>query len=409
MSLVSTEYRLLTLDDFEQAAEVEQRAFYNTPAPDYAERLRKYFLPEWTVGAFVDGKLVADTRTIPHHRRMHGATMGFGAVGPVACLAPYRRQGHVNKLLTLALEIMRDRGQVLSGLFTPHDALYQRFGWERAEFKKRYKFPPKGVTMRVKGARGRTLPVTSDDWQRLDAIYQAATKEKNGPFVRNEVWWREAIFRHWDAGGRADSDAVVWVDGQDRDQGFAVYWHLTTGREGGWERKDVWLDQIEALTTDAYLGLWSHMLTHDLIEHIVTQRHPNDPFKQLCEPPEAVEAVYDDGPMIRVTDVENAINQRPYVGGEAAAATLRIADPTLPFNDGTWRIQAADAKMLAERTDARPDAELSVNTLAALFTGYLNPEWAVASGFMNVERPEIVGELTRLFAVSDPPFSSDHY
>jgi hypothetical protein len=65
--------------------------------------------------------------------------------------------------------------------------------------------------------------------------------------------------------------------------------------------------------------------------------------------------------------------------------------------------------MHAERTDARPDAELSVNTLAPLFTGYLKPEWAVASGFMKTERLEIVGELTRLFAVNDPPFSSDHY
>ena len=97
--------------------------------------MREIFPPEWTVGAFVDGKLVADVRTVPMIRRFHGATMRFGAVGPVTCLAPYRRRGFVARLLTLSLERMRERGQVLSGLHTPHDALYQRYGWERAEPK----------------------------------------------------------------------------------------------------------------------------------------------------------------------------------------------------------------------------------------------------------------------------------
>lgn len=410
MSLVSTEYRLLTVDDYEQAANLEQRAFYNTPTPDYPERLREFFPPEWTMGCFVDGKLVADTRMIPHVRRMHGATMRFAAVGPVACLAPYRRQGLAGEVLTRSLEVMKDRGQVLSGLFTPHDTLYQRFGWERAEHKKRYKFPTKGITLRVKGARGKTLPATPDDWKRMDAIYQEASKAKNGPFVRSEVWWREAIMRHWDSGGRADSDAVIWVDEEGREQGFAVYWHMSTGKEGGWERKDIWLDQFEALTPDAYLGLWSHMFTHDLIDHIVTERHPDDRFQELCDPPNLVEVganAY--GAMVRITDVENAIAQRPYVGEGTAAVTLRIEDKTLPFNDGTWRIEAGEGRMNAERTDATPEAELSVNVLAPLFTGYLKPEWAATSGFLKVTRPEAVEELTRLFAVNDPPFSSDHY
>jgi predicted acetyltransferase len=411
MSLVSTEYRLLTLDDLEQAAVVEARAFYNTPSPEYAERMRKYFPPEWTVGAFVDGKLVADTRTVPQVRRMHGTTMLFGAVGPVACAAPYRRQGHVNKLLTLALETMRERGQVLSGLHTPHDALYQRFGWERGERKTYIRLKPKDVRLRERGARGRMEAVATDDWPRLDAIFKEATKDENGPFVRRDVWWQEAVLKHWEQGKTVPSEAIVWVDAEGRDQGYVVYWDASGGRDphGPFERNEIWVHHYYALTPDAYLGIWEHLLTHDLAHNIIAELHPDDPFQQLCDPPQAVEASGGWGAMIRVVDVENAIAQRPYVGDRAAAVTVRIEDKTLPFNDGTWRIEASEDRMHAERTDARPDAGLSVNTLASLFTGFLKADAAALSGFIRTTSPETIDNLGQLFAVTRPPFCPDHY
>jgi predicted acetyltransferase len=286
----------------------------------------------------------------------------------------------------MALELMRERGQVLSGLYTPHDALYQRFGWERAEFKQALSFDPKAVRLRERGARGTLEAVGPDGLERLVALYKAATEDKNGPFVRNEVWWREGILRHWEGTGLTDSDAVVWKDAQGRDQGYAVYWDQPDGREGGWERKSIWIDQFEALTTDAYLGLWEHMLTHDLAKKIISERHPHDPLRLLCDPPQSVESENSWGAMLRVVDVENAIGQRPYVGERAAAATLRIEDRTLAFNHGTWRIEAAEGQMRAERTDAAPDAELDVCTLAALFTGYLKPAWAATAGFLRLHR-----------------------
>ncbi len=91
---MTVEYRPLTADDMEQAAYVEAVAFYGPPTPERVELLRKYFPPEWTAGAFVDGRLVADVRTVPMAHRINGGSIPFGAVGPVACLADYRRQGH---------------------------------------------------------------------------------------------------------------------------------------------------------------------------------------------------------------------------------------------------------------------------------------------------------------------------
>src|SRR5256885_14319070 len=129
---MSVDYRPLTDDDLEQAVVVESTAFYNKPTSERLELLREFFPPDWTVGAFVDGRLVADVRTIPMARRINGSATPFGAIGPVACLSAYRRQGHVGKLLRLPLQRMREQGIPLSGPFPPHHPLYAPFGRGRS-------------------------------------------------------------------------------------------------------------------------------------------------------------------------------------------------------------------------------------------------------------------------------------
>src|SRR5437764_3970211 len=119
---MTTEYRVLKSEDLEQSAYVDAVAFYGTPSPERTEMYQRFFLPEWSAGAFVDGRLVADVRAMPMARRMNGGSTPLAAVGPVASLASQRRQGHVGRLLTMSLELMRERGQPLSGLYTPHDA-----------------------------------------------------------------------------------------------------------------------------------------------------------------------------------------------------------------------------------------------------------------------------------------------
>jgi predicted acetyltransferase len=407
---MSAEYRFLTLDDYEQASHVESRAFYNRSTPEAVEQLRKFFPPDWTVGAFVDGTLVADVRTIPQVRRMGGSKCGFGSVGPVACLAPYRRQGHVAALLKLALETMRDRGQAISGLHTPHDALYRRYGWERAEGKKKYTIEPKKARLRLRGKRGTMAPVANDDWQRLDALYRTATREANGPFARAEVWWREVVMREYGPGGKVtDSDCVVWADRDGKDQGYVVYYEKVTGQRAKFERHEVFVRDFVALTPDAYLGLVEHLLSHDLADAIGWEYRLDDHFPDLLEDPSAAQISGAEGAMLRIVDVERAIAVRPYAGGSSASAIIRVDDRTLPENEGAWQIHGSGREMSAERTDVEADAEMSVNMLAPLYSGYLTPEEAVLTGRIRVRSESALEELSRLFAVDAPPYSPDWY
>ena len=415
---MTVEYRPLTNDDLEQAVEVESLAFYGRPTPERLEQMREFFPPEWTVGAFVDGRLVADVRTIPMARRINGSAIGFGAVGPVACLATYRRQGHVGKLLHLALKFMKGRGMALSGLFTPHDALYARYGWERSETKKQYQMRPSDIRLRVRGAPGTIEAVSADDWQRLDAIYRRYAGPRNGPVHRVEPWWRHNVLRHWEeaTGQLSENEAVVWETADGEDQGYLSYYPRTMPRTGRFTPWEVEVRDFVALSGDAYLGLWQHLLTHVIATRLTVHMPPDDPFPDLVEDPRKVEIVGGagrhvggEGPMIRVVDVERALGMRPFVGSHPVSFTMRITDGSAAWNEGIWRIDAGEGQLQVERKDGEPDVELKAGTLAPLYTGFMRPDMAAGVGLLKVNRPEALDDMREAFAVTYAPYSNDWY
>ena len=408
---MSVDYRPLTDDDLEQAVVVESTAFYNKPTSERLEQLRTFFPPDWTVGAFVDGRLVADVRTIPMARRINGSATHFGAIGPVACLPAYRRQGHVGRLLRLALERMREQGIPLSGLFTPHDALYARFGWERSEARKQYYLRPSDLRMRIKGALGSIEAVTADDWSRLDAIYRRYVGPRNGPLHRVEPWWRQNVLRHWEeaTGGLGDNEAFVWKNANGQDEGYLSYYSRTMPRTGQFVPWEVVVRDFVSLSGDAYLGLWRHLLAHDIATRLAVHMPLDDPFADLVEDPRKVELPRAEGPMIRVVDVERALSRRPLVGSRPASFTMRVTDPAAPWNEGVWRIDAGEGQVQVERKDADADVELNVGTLAPLYTGFMRPDVAAGVGLLKVNRAEALEDMREVFAVTHPPYSNDWY
>jgi len=404
--VTDVEFRPLRPEDIEQAAHVEAVAFYGEPTARRTQLLRRYLPADWTVGAFVDGRLVADVRTMPTARRINGGGIAYGAVGPVVCLAEHRRKGYVARLLRMSLERMREQGIALSGLYTPHDAFYRRYGWERAEGKKRYVFQAKDISLRLRGQPGTLEPAKAGDWRRLDAVYRRYAEPRNGPLDRPGPWWRQAIL--YDHFQNKSREAFLWRDGSDKAQGFIVYTSASAGPEPMAGHELLVRDMV-ALTPDAYLGLWQHLLAHDIARRIVVHAPPHDPFAELVVDPWKVEVQRFEGAMIRIVDVERALALRPYCGRGSVCFTMRVVDSSAPWNDGVWRVEADQGRMRAERTEAEADIELSVNFLAPLFTGFIRPDQAAEVGMLKVNREQALAQAQEAFAVSHPPYCDDFF
>jgi len=179
-----------------------------------------------------------------------------------------------------------------------------------------------------------------------------------------------------------------------------------TGQFVPWE---VVVRDFVSLSGDAYLGLWQHLLAHDIATRLAVHMPVDDPFADLVEDPRKVELPRAEGPMIRVVDLERVLSRRPFVGSRPASFTMRVTDPAASWNEGVWRIDAGEGQVQIERKDGDPDVELNAGTLAPLYTGFMRPDVAAGVGLLKVNRAKALEDMRDVFAVTHPPYSNDWY
>jgi predicted acetyltransferase len=300
---------------------------------------------------------------------------------------------------------MRERGQVLSGLHTPHPSLYRRYGWEIASVRKTYTFAPKDIALRSQPfERGRLRMLAPDDWAQADRVYRQHSAQRNGPIHRGEVWWREAIFS---LSQPVPADVALWEDGAGEPQGYVVYHQRTNPDQ---DMPMFWVRELVALTTDAYLNLLGYLLRHDLPRKITWHASPDDPFFSLVEDATKVRIEVDFDVMLRVCDVEHALRQRAPADREGTLSlAMGVSDTSAPWNEGTWQIEVTDGVVKVERTNAAPDVSLSATVLAPVFNGFLSPTAAALAGLVSAKDERTLATADALFATTYPPFCADGF
>ena len=405
---MSHEIRQITDAEIEEAEFITAYSFNSRDRQDLTqaiERSRRFYPATWSIASFEDGEMTAFIRTIPFAMRLNGRGLPFAAVGPVVSLPQHRRKGHVGALLRHALADMRERGQALSGLHTPHPTLYQRYGWEIASVRREYTFAPKDVALKAQPSeRGRIRLLKADDWPQADRVYRLHSAKRNGPLHRGDVWWREAIFG---VSQPTVVDVALWEDGQGEPQGYVTYVQPT--RPDG-DPLAFWVRELVALSSDAYLNLILYVLRHDLPEQITWSAPPYDPFLSLIDDAPKVKVEEHYNLMLRICDVEAAFKLRPPAYPDhPSSLTLQVTDSSAPWNEGTWRIETSDGAAQVEKVSREPDLTLSATTLAPLYNGFLSPSGAALAGLVTARSEEALASADAFFATLYPPFCADGF
>lgn len=394
--------------------EVEQAEFiraYSFNGPDRAdlttevERVRRMFPNDWSLAAFDGGEMTAWLRVIPLAMRINGHGLSFGAVGPVVSLPQHRRKGHVGALLRQALSDMRERGQVLSGLHTPHPALYRRYGWEIASERRSYTFAPKDIALLAEPSeRGRTRLLQPDDWAQADRVYRQHATKRNGPLHRAEVWWREAVFS---VSRPTTADVALWENNEGEPQGYVVYYQKRSYDEF---MPPFWIRELVALTPDAYLNLLLYVLRHDLPQQIAFNAAVDDPFLSIVSDTRRVKIEHEYDMMLRICDVEAALRMRAVaISAHDVSFKMQLTDASAPWNEGTYRVEVADGVTNIERVSGEADLSLTATTLAPLYNGYLSVTGAALAGLVRVSNESALAAAETFFATLYPPFCSDGF
>jgi len=357
-----------------------------------------------------DGEIIASLRIYPLRMLVNGLPVSMGGVSAVACLPEHRRQGHVGTLLRQAMSDMRDQGQVISALYTPHPALYRRYGWMVAASNLKFTFHPKQVAAYNRSAaRGRAARITEEDKPVVEEIYRRYSERRTGQLVRSDRWWKECFFRSIYDDDRKLSDVAVWHNDGGEPTGYVCY--QSSRRDAGPDSKlRMWVREFVALSGDAYQGLLRFVLSHDLNDEIMWHGPLEDPLAYALDDSFQVKREYVDDLMLRVVDLERAVAARPVgPGAQDGAFTVSIADAAAPWNQGVWRIESAGGRLSARKADGGANLAMEAATFAAVYDGFMRASDAVRSGLAEANDSNAALLADRIFASEYPPNGSDFF
>lgn len=404
---MTTEIRPPRPDEAKQYSFISAYSFDSDRSEETLARDMKEWPLDRCLAAVDDGTIVAGLRVWDLTMHINGAPVRLGGVADVACLPEHRRKGYVGKLLAASLEKQRAEGHVISGLGTPFPALYRKYGWEYAQQALRFQFVPKETRLLRQPATGAARRVGPDEWQALDAVYRRYLPERNGCIERDEAWWRERALKGW---GGASTDIALWEE-HGQPAGYLVY-QTRMERSAGvpWPRSIIWVGDFVALTPDAFNGLLAFLLAHDRALRTDILAPPDFPLAAAVKDPARLTVEASEPLMFRLVDFRAAVQARPALPpANDAAFSVRIIDQHAPWNDGVWRIEAAEGRVACEPASGGADFECDVRDFAPIYAGYRTPRALALAGALTVRRPEALAAAERCFAATSPPFTPDHW
>ena len=386
-------------------------AFSSDRAAEARERMKHIEAIGEDYALYDDGEMAACLRLYSMRTFIHGASIPLSGVSHVACLPEHRRKGYVGRLLRHALGVMRDAGQPLSTLWTPHPSLYRRYGWMVASEAYFYRFNPKQIAPAdARPPAGSSHRISEEQWPAIAAVFNRFAAPRNGYLDRDEHWWKEMVFRRIYDEKRNLNDVAVWTDGAGEPRGYVIYHSERDHRTDGHDVTKLIADELIALDGDAYKGLLRYLLSHDLADEVVLWARADEPLPLAVDEPWRIKMEHWHGFMLRLVDVEQAIAARPpAVNAPEGAFTIHLADAAAPWNQGLWRIECSGGRLTASRSEGAAALSTDAAAFAAMYNGYLRPTEAVRSGLAETSDPAAAGLADRILAVDSPPHPADFF
>jgi len=187
--LGTVDYRTLRDGEREEFLDLMDAAFVDEERAHFARYLDHDPLlgHEDTLVATDDGRIVAAVQIFTRTIRLRGEPVLLGGIGSVGTHPEFERRGLATSLLRRAIDEMRQRGMLLSLLFSGRTSFYQRLGWVQ--------IPHPLLVVRgrteVQAVAGRLF--RDSDLSAIQRLYDAYSGSRDGATLRDEVYWRAQL------------------------------------------------------------------------------------------------------------------------------------------------------------------------------------------------------------------------
>ncbi|MCL5040629.1 MAG: GNAT family N-acetyltransferase [Firmicutes bacterium] len=398
------EMRPVRRDEVAALQEVYQEVYVQPP-----ERVGSWLTEETLAlseawAAFDSGRMASCLLIHPLTVWMGQTHVPMGGIGGVATRAEYRRQGLSAGLLRHALQTMKEQGLVISSLFPFSFPFYRRLGWEVGGETLQYRLPVTALApwLKYPGEVRRVLPQT-DDLRPLEASYNQAAQSRNLGVVRPTKDWRKLFFGF----DKDESNVYQWSPASGQPEGYLSY---RFERPPGATERTLVLREFVALTDGAWRGLLGFLAGHDAQAREILWPHApvEDPLRFYLENPR-IQVQLMPRFSFRIVDVQGALAVLSYPVNVRATLSLKIADPTAPWNDGIFQVEFNQGQARVKRAAGEPDLSLDIQAFSQIFDGFLSARQLATLGRLTARDRRVLPLVDSLFGGRIPYISDVDY
>ncbi len=364
--------------------------------------------PEWTLCAFVDGQMASMFCTIPFTMRAGGNPVPMGGISSVGTLPEFRRQGLSRKLMTQALADMRENGQPVASLWASQAAIYQRYQFAATTVLRSYTIDSADVILNDGSDSKCTVRRVTVEagFDTVKSLYIDFIQNRMCYLHRARPLWQNNMLEAVSEDG--PTEIAVSYDQEGQPVGYVIY-SLRSGKVNHSARnQELKVREIIWLNLEAYKSLWQFLGAHDLVGRITWNSAPaDDPIYELLAEPRLLQARDNEGIWFRIVDATAALAARGYEGSGRINIGIN-EDRLTPWNNGTFELDVTDGAGEVKKTSAAADIQLSLKSLASLYTGFRSARDLANWGLLEADA-EAVNLAESIFRTASAPHCPDHF
>jgi predicted acetyltransferase len=410
--------RPISLDEFDQFQLVEQHSFNEGPVPDGDRQLAMdRFEFDRSLAAFDGSTPVGITMAYSFLLSVPGQeTLPAAGVSWVSVLPTHRRRGVLSSIMRRQLSDVRGRGEPLAVLWASEAAIYSRFGYGRASWHLTF------TVMRGEGAMAKA--VRADDGltlrlaepsaalPELAKIYDTVLPSRPGLFVRNEAWWRRAVYDPEHCRHGASPLRCLLAEDAGGPRGYALYNGLSRPNDRFIPNDLLTVRELITVDAQASAALWTDLLSRDLTSEFRAYLRPvDDPLLHQLADPRRARPELMDGLWVRIIDVPAALSGRRY--SAPVDLVIEVHDDIFASNTGRWRLTSeaglgtGAARGLAAScvpATSAADLALDVTQLGAAYLGGTRLAALAEAALVTELRPGAVRQLSAAMSWDPAPW-----
>ncbi|CAN5786591.1 GNAT family N-acetyltransferase [soil metagenome] len=341
------------------------------------------------------GGIAAASHIRPFRQWFGGRSVPLAGYSPVAVLPEHRGRGLARAVTAGHYADLRERGEVIAGLFPASVQLYRSVGFELAGSYVHRRLPaslfaalaPTRVTVR----RG-----TVADLDAVHRCYDRLARRLDGPITRDGAWWLRRL--------PADlADTVLYVIDHPTEpgelDGYASY-RMATARPP--YDYSVVVSEVQAADADGLRALWRTVgSSGSQAPDVDVIAAAEDPLFLLLGGADPTSVRSEIRWMIRLVDAPGAVAARGWSPAKRGRVDLAVVDEQAPWNAGRWRLEVEGGEARLSPGGAGT-VEVGIQGLSSWWSGYASARTLATTGHLRSANPSAVATLDGLGANSAP-------